>query len=310
MNKRSSIVFIIILILLLSACSKQEKSEQATDEQLIIHTTLYPLEYIIKQIGKEAIIVDTIFPPGVDAHTYEPASKEITNLATGDAFVYLGAGMEGFAETAASALANQDVQLIEIGKHEELFMEANEEEHDHDDHHHSDLDPHIWLDPLKMIEIGQIIMDELILLNPELETNFNDNFINFEQDMKELHESFAETLSAKEQKQILVTHAAYGYLESRYGIEQLSISGLSTTDEPSQKQLAEIARTADELKIKFVIFEQGTANKTAEIIQDHIGAEKLFMHNLEVLTEADIEHEEDYLSLMENNLRVLDKATK
>src|SRR5699024_11397532 len=49
-----------------------------------------PLEYIASEIGGEHVHVETIYPPGVDAHTYEPTSKEITSLAKADAFIYLG----------------------------------------------------------------------------------------------------------------------------------------------------------------------------------------------------------------------------
>src|SRR5690625_7457191 len=90
-----------------------------------------------------------------------------------------------------------------------------------------------------------------------------------------LNEDFKTTLQDKKNNQLLVTHAAYGYWAEKYNIEQLSISRLSTSDEPSQKQLADIARLAKELEIDYVIYSQNDMNKTEEIIQRHIGTEKL-----------------------------------
>src|SRR5699024_8058241 len=200
-----------------------------------------------------------------------------TDLAKADAFVYLGAGMEGFANKAANSLETQNLDLIEIGKHDSLFSEGSNTEHEHDDH--GDFDPHVWLDPLRMNKMADILLEEIITLN----------------------EDFKTTLQDKKNNQILVTHAAYGYWEEKYNIEQLSISGLSTSDEPSQKQLADIARLAKELEIDYVIYSQNDTNKTAEIIQEHIGAQKLQLHDLEVLTEEDIKADADYLSLMEDN---------
>ena len=43
-------------------------------------------------------------------------------------------------------------------------------------------------------------------------------------------------------KEILVSHAAYGYWEQRYGLKQIPIAGISASDEPSQKQLADITK--------------------------------------------------------------------
>ena len=48
----------------------------------------------------------------------------------------------------------------------------------------------------------------------------------------------------------------------------------------------------------------------SKVIQDEIGAEALTIHNLEVRTEEDIENERDYISLMEDNLEILDQVTK
>ncbi len=308
--KQYSIIIFTVLLFLISACSNDNQTNNNQD-QLIIQTTLYPLEYIAAEIGGNHVHVETIYPPGVDAHTYEPTSKEITGLAKADAFIYLGAGLEGFADKAASALDKQDVELIEIGKHESLFAHIDDKNNDDSHEHHdgSPIDPHIWLDPLRMNQIADILYEELIKLNSENETDFKNNLTQFKETMIDLNNDFENTLKDKDNKQILVTHAAYGYWERIYGIKQLSISGLSTSDEPSQKQLAEIARLAKENNLNYVIYGQNDSNQTADIIKEHIKAEKLQLHNLEVLTEDDLNNDANYLSLMKDNLDVLDKAT-
>src|SRR5699024_164255 len=105
-------------------------------------------------------------------------------------------------------------------------------------------------------------------------------------------------------------HAAFGYWEERYGIEQIAINGLSSSSEPSQKDLTKIIEQAREHNLDYIIFEQNSSNRVSEIIQDHIGAEALTIHNLAVLTYQDIENEENYHSLIGYNLEILDKDTK
>lgn len=298
---------VVLLLSILTACNMS--GSNGKDDTLHIYTSIYPLQYIVKEIAGDQVIAKSIFPPGVDAHTYEPTSKEITTLANGDAFIYMGAGMEGFAETMATALENQDITFLEIGKQDTLFLQATTQGK-HDEHNHSDLDPHIWLDPVRMIQMAELITNELIDLQPEDKETFLENLSIFTGKMTALDEKFAATLEDNPHKQILVSHAAYGYWEQRYGIEQLPISGLSSSDEPSQKELASIAKLAQKTKLQHVIFEQIGSNRIATIIQEHIGAEALYIHNLEVLTEDDIKNNENYLSIMEKNLQVLDKATK
>ncbi len=300
------IIILTIIGIIATGCSPSS-SDSANNDDITIFTSIYPIQYAVEQIGGEAVSAKSIYPPGVDAHTYEPTSKEMTAIADGDAFIYLGAGMEGFAETAAAALASQDVNLIELGKHEELF---HQEENGHASHSHGDVNPHIWLDPQRMIEMSGYIKDKLTEINPENKQVYTQNFKALKKDLVALDNRFKETLQPKENKEILVSHAAYGYWEERYGIKQIAISGLSSSDEPSQKELTEIIDLAEEKKLNYVIFEQNGSDDVSKIIQDQIGAEALYIHNLSVLNETDIENEADYLSIMNKNLQVLDKATE
>lgn len=272
-----------------------------SDKESTIYTSIYPIEYIVEELSGEFVHVESIYPPGVDVHSYEPTSKEITDMAKADAFIFLGAGMEGFATTARDALNDTDVHFVEIGNHEALFDEST-------DHSDSDTDPHIWLDPEKMVEVAAIVRDELTELYPEEKETILDNFAQLEEDMEELDTTYTNMLEEKENKEILVSHGAYKYWE-KYGVKQVPISGLSSSDEPSQKELTKIADLAHEKDIKYVIFEQNSSDRVSTIIQEAIGAEALYIHNLEVLTDEDIEQENNYIDLMEENLKVLDEAT-
>jgi len=316
-----SLGIFLLLTLIVVGCSTSEGNSSAQqDNKLNIYTSVYPIQYAIQKIGGETVSAETVYPPGVDAHTYEPTSKDMTAIADSDAFIFLGAGMEGFAETAADALSSQDVHLVELGSHDELFHSEDDDKHSHEDHNHDadaheghnhgDHDPHIWLDPLRMIDMAEIIKEELIRLNPEEEALYNNNFDSLKTELLELDKSYTELLKTKEDKHILVAHAAYGYWEERYGIEQIAINGLSSSSEPSQQELTEIIDQAQEYHLDYIILEQNSSNRVSQIIQEEIGAEALTIHNLSVLTEEDITNNEDYLSLMKYNLEILDKATK
>ncbi|WP_087972661.1 metal ABC transporter solute-binding protein, Zn/Mn family [Oceanobacillus rekensis] len=321
MSFLKTIPLLLFFILIVAGCSSTEEDSTTNDDKLTIYTSIYPIQYAVERIGGDTVSAKTVFPPGVDAHTYEPTTKDMTSIADSSAFIYMGAGMEGFAESAADALISQDVSLIEIGVHDELFHSEDQHEHDsdagngheetdsHDGHNHGDHDPHIWIDPVRMIEMAEIIKTELITLNPNEEALYNENFTVLEGDLQELDKRFTEVLSNKNDKNILVSHAAYGYWEEKYGLEQIAINGLSSSSEPSQKDLTKIIDQAREYDLNYIIFEQNSSNRVSEIIQEEIGAESLIIHNLAVLTEDDITNNEDYFSLMEHNLEVLDKAT-
>lgn len=180
-------------------------------------------------------------------------------------------------------------------------------DHDHG-HSHGDQDPHIWLDPIRSIELSRNIKDSFIELMPEQSEMFEENFHQLEDRLIALDEDFHEKLKDRSTNDILVTHAAYGYWEQSYGIEQISIAGLSPSQEPSQKQIEEILEYVKENNTQYLLFEQNVEPKVAKVVQEETGIESLELHNVSVLTEDDLSNDETYFTLMERNLEVLLKA--
>ena len=50
-------------------------------------------------------------------------------------------------------------------------------------------------------------------------------------------------------------------------IKQIPIAGISASDEPSQKQLADITKTVKEHNLKYILFETFSTPKVASVIQ-------------------------------------------
>lgn len=159
-----------------------------------------------------------------------------------------------------------------------------------------------------MVTVTQIITDLLIELNPKDEELYKKNRNELVARFVKLDHLYKNTLEKKEHKYLIVPHAAYGYWEERYGIKQIAVSGMSPSEEPSQKYLSELIETAKEHNIDSVFYEQNTPDKLIDIVREEINAEVYTIHNLAVLTEADMKNEEDYFTLMEYNLNVMNEA--
>ncbi|WP_078552957.1 metal ABC transporter solute-binding protein, Zn/Mn family [Bacillus alkalicellulosilyticus] len=177
----------------------------------------------------------------------------------------------------------------------------------HDEHHHAhgDEDPHVWLDPILSIEMAHNIKQALVELQPENAEVFEANFSSLQAELEALDQAFQELISEVEKDTFIVSHAGYGYWENRYGIKQVGITGISPTNEPSQKQLEGVIDLANELEINYVAFEQNISSTMAEVVASEIGADPVYIHNLEVLTNEDVNNNEDYFSLMRKNIEAL-----
>ncbi|MFK4392855.1 adhesin [Bacillus sp. AFS094228] len=314
MKIRALLSLFLVTAVFLSACgnSKGESSKEKTKDALDIYTTVYPLQYFTEAIGGEYVNVETVYPPGTDEHSFEPSQKDIVKMAESDLFFYIGYNLEGFVTKAEPILSKEGVSTIAVGE----TVHLDEEEHEHEDEHandedghdHGGVNPHLWLDPVYSIDMAKTIKDELTKKMPEQEEYFNSHFNELSEKLEALDEKFATTIESGRTNKIIVSHSAYGYWEERYGLEQIGVTGLTSSNEPSQKELGKIVTMAEKEDLNYVIFEQNISSKLTEIIQKEMGAKSLELHNLSVLTEKDIEAGEDYFSLMEKNVKTLQTA--
>lgn len=323
---RKNIVFILMLLIatVLAGCQGETTETSQENDKLSIYTTVYPLQYFTERIGGDLVSVNSIYPNGADEHSFEPSQKDMIDLADSDLFFYIGLGLEGFVSKAEQALKNENVTLVATAEHitfeehaedehahEESTEEHAEDEHAHeeeDGHNHGDVDPHVWLDPIYSISLAEEIKEQLLEKLPNNKEQIEENFAALEKELQQLNEDFTEVTSTAKHKEFLVSHAAFGYWSERYGLEQISVSGLASTNEPTQKELETIIAEAEEHDLHYIFFEQNVSSKLTEIVQKEIGAEPLTLHNLSTLTDADVKDERTYFTIMKDNLEALQTA--
>ena len=325
MQKRwMTFVLLVSLMTLLVACNDAEEAtndskKETSNDVLSIYTTVYPITYFTEQIGGDAVDVQSIYPPGTDEHAFDPTQKEMMALAQADALFYIGLGLEGFVDKAKQTLKDEPVTFVPLGEtiKEEDLHEGHA--HDHDDydphehgeeegHDHGDFDPHVWISPALSEQLAYAIKEQLIEQRPEQKEQFETNYEQLSAQLAELDENFKKMADEVPNDTFFVSHAAFGYIADRYGLKQMSVAGLNSQNEPSQKQLAELVKQAKEQDIQYVLFEQNVSSKLTEVVQKEIGAQSLTLHNLGVLTEEDVANDENYFTLMERNIDVLREA--
>jgi len=300
------LTFFLPLSLILSGCANEKNQSKERNDQLTIYTTVFPLQYFAEQIGGKYVNVKTIYPPGADEHTFEPSQKDMMNLADSDLFFYIGLGLEGFVEKAKDTLKNENVKLIPTAAHLKLPKDPHSGEGE--ELGTNNVNPHVWLDPVYCKEMAEVIRDRLVSKMPQNKELFNQNYDKLAAELDDLNNRYEQTISKASHKKIMVTHAAFGYWENRYGLEQISISGLSTTNEPTQKELEKIISIAEHEGIHYILFEQNVQSKLGKVVQKEMGAKALHIHNLAVLSKDNLKNKETYFTLMDANLKTIETA--
>ncbi|MBC1291946.1 zinc ABC transporter solute-binding protein [Listeria booriae] len=304
---------LLVTAVFLAGCGDNSDAQKKGNDKLTVYTTVYPLQYLASQIGGTYVDAHSVYPAGSDAHSFDPTQKDMMNIADSDLFFYIGLGMEGFVDKAKQSLKNENVKFVITTDNLHLpTMSHEEEDHEHeedeDGHDHGDINPHVWLDPNYMITMAATVRDNLSKELPAQKETFNKNYEKVVSQLKTLNTDYKTMADTAKHKDFVTAHAAYGYWEKEYGLKQIPIAGISTSDEPSQKKLTTIVNTIKSEKIPYILLEQNTNSKIADVIQKETDTKTLKLHNLETLTQKDIDAKRDYMSIMKDNLAALKTA--
>jgi zinc transport system substrate-binding protein len=318
-----------------TACASDTPGGDEAEVRVV--AAFYPLQFVAEQVGGDRVSVTGLAPPGVEAHDLELTSSQVLDIAEADLVIYLTA-FQPAVDDAVAAHAQQAldvaavVDLIETAGrdhghghededhghghededhghgHEDEDHGHGHEDEDGDDHHghdHGPEDPHLWLDPDRLATIADRVAADLAAIDAEHAGQYAAQADELRQDLVALDAEYTDGLADCERREIVVSHAAFGYLADRYDLRQISISGLSPEDEPTPQRLAEVARQAEEYGATTIFFEVLVSPRVAEVIAEQVGADTAVLDPIEGLAPGS---EEDYFSLMRANLTNLQAA--
>src|SRR5690606_25373721 len=184
---------------------------------------------------------------------------------------------------------------------------ADDHEEPADDHEESAdaRDPHVWLDPTRLATIADAVATTLAELDPAGATGYQDRATDLRADPTALGRDFARRLRDCARREIVVSHAAFGYLADRYDLRQIPITGLAPDTEPTPGELAAAVEAAREVGATTIFFETLVSPAVAQAVADAVGADTAVLDPIEGLEPGGAG---DYLSAMRANLATLRPA--
>lgn len=293
----------------------EETTAPKQEPALKVYVSIYPVYYLAQRIGGERLDLTLIIPPGTDAHDFEPKAKLVGEMTKADVIFYNGLGLEHWTESLFGQLP-KSVTVIEtsvgIETHtidEVLKGDSHQHEHNHN-HGAEGLDPHIWLDPTKAIQQAAHVLEALKAADSEGANVYTENFEALKADLEELDAKFQADLSAFKRREIVVGHAAFGYLVERYNLKQIAISGISPLEEPSAAALGELTHVVKDNKVTTIFYETLASPKFSEVLAAETGTKTAVLNPLEGLTQEEFDAGEDYISIMMKNLEAIKASLK
>lgn len=297
-----------IAVGMLTACD--ENASGARSDQLEVVAAFYPLQFVAERVGGDAVHVTNLAKPGAEPHDLELNAHQVAQVVDAKVIVYL----KGFQPAVDEAVGQQGGDRAFDVAAAVPLLDATDAGHSHEGEEpggeeHAEAtggkDPHVWLDPTRLATIGDKVAERLGQADPGHAADYTARAATFRTELDALDKEYAAGLKTCQRREIVTSHAAFGYLADRYDLEQIGITGLTPEDEPSPRRVAEVAAEAREHKATTIFFETLVSPKVAETIASEVGAKTAVLDPIEGLQPNSTD---DYFSLMRKNLAALEPA--
>jgi zinc transport system substrate-binding protein len=277
----------------LSGCGSDEAG---SGEQVV--AAFYPIAYAVERVAPGAEVTN-LTPAGAEPHDLELSPRDVERVRGADLVLYLGEGFMPALEDAIDGAGNAVDLLAGESLRKASEAHGHGEEAGKDEGEESGFDVHVWLDPMRYATIVRKVADALG------QPDAADELV---AELEELDAEFRAGLANCERREIVTSHAAFGYLADAYDLTQIPLTGVSPEAEPSAKALEGLVEEVEEEGATTVFFETLVSPRLAETVAREAGVETAVLNPLEGLTEEEIDEGADYFSIMRENLAALRRA--
>lgn len=301
MVKRRVVLAVLLALGSLTACNV---GASASDGKPTVVAAFYPLAYLAERIGGDAVHVSNLAKPGAEPHDLELSIPQSAEIGAADLVVYL----HGFQPAVDQAVVDHRPEHVFDVATVERLADAAETEHAHSGDKveaGGGKDPHIWLDPVRLAAVADRLAARLGEIDSAHAADFTARGRAVRSDLESLDREYAARLATCQRREIVTSHAAFGYLAARYHLEQVGITGIGPETEPSLQRLTEVAAEAKAHGATTIFFETLVSPTVAQAIADRVGAQTAVLDPVEGLQPGATG---DYFTVMRADLGALTTA--
>jgi zinc transport system substrate-binding protein len=278
--------------LTLSACGsgKLDSQSKTGTNALAVVASFYPLQFASEQIGGGHVAVTSLTKPGAEPHDIELTPRDVAAVSKARLVIY-EKGLQGAVDQAVESQGGD--RSLDIAPAANLDLRYAS----------GTTDPHFWLDPQRYSDVAKVIAERLSSVDPANKTDYEGNAKAFEVKLAALSQKFTTGLAHCQRKDIVTSHAAFGYLAERFGLKQIAINGLNPDQEPKATELAAVSTYARAHGVTTIYAETLVSPAIAQTVALESGARMATLDPIEGLTSRS--SGKDYFAVMGANLKAL-----
>lgn len=256
-------IILLLTIMLVVSCGKKTNK---LSNKLNVVTTTTMITDLVKNIGRDKLVVNGLMGAGVDPHLYKASEGDVSKLFNADVVIYNGLHLEGKLEEVFEKMQHQDKKTIVVSDvinkknliESELFA--------------SNFDPHIWFDLNNWAKITSYVTEKLAEIDGKNADFYQQNAKEYLQKLETLNKEVEIKINELPiEKRILVTaHDAFNYFGRLHQFNVVGLQGLSTATEAGVQDVQKLAKFIIKNKVKAIFIESSVPKRTIEALQEAV----------------------------------------
>lgn len=286
MKKYLFIAICFLSLFILTGCFKRYDMENIN-----IVTTNYPIEYITNKLYGDNSEVFNMYPAGVSQDDYKLTDKQLKDYSRNDLLIYNGAKSttRDYAKTMLNL--NKNLKIIDASYGIDSYNTYSD----------------VWLNPSNFLMLAQNVKNELksYISNKFVKEDIDERYESLKVDVAALESSLKVVADNSVDKRIVCIDETMNFL-SKYGFEVINLTKDSKEDVENVDKALDLYNNGS-LSYVFVP-EYYSGSDLLDRIKD-AKAEVITFRSLETIKEEDLNKNEDFLSLMHENISLISKET-
>ena len=268
--RKYDVVVVCTLICSLMAGCAQPTGDLAVPDSLHVTVSILPQIEIVSRVSGDAATVSSILRPGDSPTSFDLTPRKLAQVTTSDVVFTIGVPADRLMESKLAEIA-PDLRVVNMASGvEKRRLETGSGVEDAHHHHHGTLDPHVWLDPIRVVTMAEKTRDTLCGVAPDRCLDFTANLLEYETDLRAADERIAAILKPFEGRAVCVFHPAYGYFLERYGLRQVSVE--VEGKEPTPRRLSDLIRRLQAGGTRAIFVQPQFSDRSARTIAETLGA--------------------------------------
>ena len=308
---------LLALALVMVGCvaPRQTNDSSSGGKGFKVMTTFLPITLFTRAVAGDCADVTALIPPNTGPHDFQSKPGDLAALREARVLVKNGLGMEAFLEKLVSSSGNSQLVVIDSSRgiatidspEEPGHTEAEHGKEQGHGHAHGEVNPHIWLDPLRAVQQVENIRDGLVKADPSCAEGYRRNAEAYTTQLRALNTELAGQLKPFQGKTFVAFHDFAPYFAERFGLKAEFMVDVPEIN-PSPADLQRVSEIVERTQLRALLTEPQEGNRSFNALARDLGVKISVFDPMETASEQASRDPGTYLSVMRRNVADLRQA--